>query len=119
MGDYADLEIGLHRRDVDHYAVELRFTLPDAETETRLARDGLALVQFDVHHLRTLTLDAAAYGRTLTTALFAAPSLLAAFAQIRSTAHAHDLPLPPTAALPSPLPDSGAPGSGGIRGIPR
>ena len=40
MTDYADLEIGLHRRDADSYGVELRFSQPKSDAEVRLVREG-------------------------------------------------------------------------------
>jgi CHAT domain/SIR2-like domain len=93
MTSYADLECGLHRRDADSYAVELRFSRPGDEAESRLMRDEPALVQFDVDHLRVLTFDPAAYGEHLSKFLFADPALQTAFAQARSAAQALQVPL--------------------------
>jgi len=61
MTSYADLEIALHRREADSYAVELRFNPPDGEGEVRLIQGGSALAQFDLAGLRALALDVPAY----------------------------------------------------------
>jgi hypothetical protein len=90
---YADLEIGLHRRDAQGYALELRFSQPDSDADIRLLRDGAEAVQFDLEQLRELTLDPAEYGRALSASLFASPAAQAAFAQARSSAEALRLPL--------------------------
>jgi hypothetical protein len=82
MTVYPELEIGLHRQDVDGYAVELRFSLPESEADIRLA----SMVQFDIDGLRVLALDAAAYGRLLSQSLFADPAVQTLFAQARSQA---------------------------------
>src|SRR5215469_13163256 len=66
-----DFEIGLHRQDVDGYAMELRFSQPESEADIRL----VSLVQFDLDGLRALALDAAAYGRLLSQSLFADPAV--------------------------------------------
>ncbi len=89
MTAYADLEIGLHRRDADSYVVELRFSQPDSE-EIRLVQ-GLAY--FDVSRLRALTLDAAAYGQQLSEILFADPAIRTEFGQARSVAQAREAAL--------------------------
>jgi hypothetical protein len=47
MTDYADLEIGLHRRDADSYGVGLRFSQPKSDAEVRLVREGASTVRFD------------------------------------------------------------------------
>jgi hypothetical protein len=93
MTAYADLEVGLHRRDSDSYAVELRFNRPDSEADVRLIRGDPSLVQFDMDRLRTLALDDAAYGQLLSQCLFADPAVQTAFAQARSTVQALDASL--------------------------
>lgn len=57
MTGYADLEIGLHRRDAENYGVELRFIHPDGdakvstlrvnETNGRVSTLGEYQVRFD------------------------------------------------------------------------
>ena len=84
-----DFEIGLHRQDVDSYALELRFSQPESETDIRLA----SLVQFDMDGLRALALDATAYGQLLSQSLFADPAVQALFAQARSQAQTQEVPL--------------------------
>jgi hypothetical protein len=95
MTDFVDLEIGL-RRDGDHYAVELRSSLPGRDTEVR---SGYSSVQFDAAELLERSLDDAGYGRILTGALFAsssaeqgqAPDLI--FHEARSFAQDRRIPL--------------------------
>ena len=90
MTAYADLEMGLHRRDTDSYAIELRFSQPDSEADIRLVRGDPALVQFDMERLRSLSLDEAAYGQLLSQTLFRDAAVQTAFAQARSTAQTLD-----------------------------
>jgi hypothetical protein len=89
----ADLELSLNRRDAEGYAVELRFSRSDSETEVRLLPAGPALVQFDFEKLQALSLDTAEYGRALGSALFADPALQIGFAQARTSAEAVTAPL--------------------------
>ena len=65
MAAYADLEIGLHRWSAESYAVELRYSQPGSDADTRLVQGGSAQVQFDLARLRALALDGAAYGQLL------------------------------------------------------
>jgi hypothetical protein len=85
---YADLEIGLSRRDDDLYAVELRFTQADSDADIRLSGHDAMHVHFDREALRRLKNDPDAYGRALTTALFADNALTAAFERATATAQA-------------------------------
>ena len=82
---YADLELSLHRRDADAYAVEMRFTQPDSDADVRLMAET-ALARFDTARLRELSADAAAYGKALSESLFAEPAVATAFAQARASA---------------------------------
>ena len=82
MTAFPDLEIGLHRQDVDGYAMEMRFSQPTNEADIRLT----SLVQFDMEGLRALALDAAEYGRLLGQSLFADPAVQTLLAQARSQA---------------------------------
>ena len=54
MTEYADLEIGLHRRDVGSYSVEFRFNQPNSETDVRLSNNHPAQVHFDLDALNDL-----------------------------------------------------------------
>jgi hypothetical protein len=90
---HADLEIGLHRRTADSYAVELRFSMPDSDAEIRLGGASPPVAAFDLAALRALEHEPRAYGRALGDALFAAPELRAAFAQAVAGAAALDAPL--------------------------
>jgi hypothetical protein len=76
MTKYADLEIGLHRRDAEQYQIELRFSRPDSDVDDQLVQAG---VQFDEERLRPLMLDDAAYGKLLGECLFMSQEVWAAF----------------------------------------
>jgi hypothetical protein len=93
MTAYAELEIGLHRRDAGGYAVELRFSPPDSDAEVQLVQAGQALVQLDVERFRGLALDGSAYGKLLGQSLFADPSVRTLFYQASSNAQALGAPL--------------------------
>ncbi len=90
---YADLEIGLHRRDIDSYSVELRFSHPQSDAEIRLAQDRVSQVNIAVDTLRALSADSEAYGKMLSAQLFSAEDVRAAFIQAQNTAAMLDLPL--------------------------
>jgi hypothetical protein len=93
MTGYADLEIGLHRRDAENYGVELRFIHPQGDADVRLLGAVPAFVQFDLDRLRESAVDADAYGQMLTDSLFANSEVREAFLQARSSAQSLDLPL--------------------------
>jgi hypothetical protein len=78
MTKYADLEIGLHRREVDTYAVEFRFSQPDSETDVR---PGQGSAQIDLKALQKLPPGSDKYGKLLTDSLFADAEVLSAFTQ--------------------------------------
>jgi len=102
MTETVDLEIGL-RRHGDQYAVELRCSSPDSQTEVR---SGSSLVQFDCEVLRRLSDDDVGYGAYLTENLFAGwsgeqgqsravpdQSSQMVFAQARGIAQSKEVPL--------------------------
>jgi hypothetical protein len=93
MTAYADLEIGLHRRDVERYGIELRFSQPESDADVRLVQRGPSLARFDLDQLRALALDDVAYGQLLTEGLFADSAVRTAFAQARSAVQALDASL--------------------------
>ena len=93
MTPYADLEIGLHRRDADHYSVELRFSHAESDADVRLTHGGPSLAQFDFKRLRELAVDDEAYGHLLSESLFADSAVGAAFAQARTAALTQDASL--------------------------
>ncbi|MGD9316405.1 MAG: CHAT domain-containing protein, partial [Anaerolineae bacterium] len=93
MAAYADLEIGLHRRDADNYGVELRFSHPGGDADVRLTSDKPTMVQFDLDRLRTLSADDDAYGQLLAEGLFVDEQMRTAFAQALSSTQALDVPL--------------------------
>src|SRR4249920_3334040 len=67
--EYADLEIGLHRRDAITWTVELRFSLPNTDAETRLDIDGPLLAAIDPQVLDGI-IDDEEYGLKLGSGLF-------------------------------------------------
>lgn len=87
---YTDLEIGLHRRNVDYYEVELRISRPDSDADIRLPQDGPQLVQLDLQRLRSLEMDDIAYGQDLTRSLFKDERVHQAFAETRTAAQSGD-----------------------------
>jgi hypothetical protein len=87
---YTDLEIGLHRRNVDYYEVELRISRPDSDAEIRPSQDGPQLVQLDLQRLRSLELDDIAYGQVLSQNLFRDERLRQAFAEARTASQSRD-----------------------------
>ncbi|MEJ2708294.1 MAG: CHAT domain-containing protein [Anaerolineales bacterium] len=86
MAEYADLEIGLHYREIGSYAVEFRFSQPDDQADIRLGQGRPVQAVFDFEALTMHTDDPAAYGRLLTRALFADSSVQTAFAQAYASA---------------------------------
>lgn len=92
MPSFADLEIGLHRRDADSYAVDLRFTPLDSEAEIRLL-DKSPIMSFDVKTLRQYDLNDTKYGQTLAAALFGAKGIQDAFKEARQSAQQADAAL--------------------------
>jgi hypothetical protein len=87
---FADLEIGLYRRDADSFTVELRYTRPDDAADIRLSTEHPALASFDTTALLELQQDPEAYGKALSGMLFADPAVLAAFAEARATTAAQE-----------------------------
>jgi hypothetical protein len=92
MTDYAELEIGLRRRDAEHYAVEMRFCRPDNGADKRLLATR-RINQSDLAALRQHGPDDVGYGQLLTESLLADPQLQTAFEEAYSLAQAHDPPV--------------------------
>jgi hypothetical protein len=90
MAEYADLEIGLHRRDPGSYAIDFRFSQPKSETDIRLGQEKRIQVAIDLDELNRLSHDPQAYSQALTQAFFSAPDLQTAFAQARTSAESLD-----------------------------
>ncbi|MGH2522969.1 MAG: CHAT domain-containing protein, partial [Anaerolineales bacterium] len=80
MIEYTDLEIGLHRREAQTYAVELRVNQPDSQADT--LHTGTAHFDFDA--LRRDHLKPAAYGQRLFQNLFADDAVREAFRKAQS-----------------------------------
>lgn len=93
MTEFADLEIGLHRRDAGSYAVEFRFSPPDSEAVVSIGQGHQAQVSFDPGELNELAYDPAGYGQKLTQFLFADPEVKTAFARARTSVQSLGVPL--------------------------
>ena len=93
MTEYADLEIGLHRRDAGVYVIEFRFSQPNSEADVRLDQGQSAYATFDLAELKNLEYDPAAYGQNLTRSFFTEPAVETAFAQARASAQSLGAPL--------------------------
>jgi hypothetical protein len=93
MTDYADLELGLHRFETGIYTVEMRFSIPGSDTDTRLGQGAPVQVNLNLDELRELQLDPQEYANTLTKAFFEPTSLQVAFAEALASAQSQDLPL--------------------------
>lgn len=91
--DPANLEIVIRRRDAQQYLIDFAFDYVGSDAVVRPLPRQPTLVQFDLEQLRSLTLDAAAYGRALSAMLFAAPAAREAFTAARATAEAQHLQL--------------------------
>src|SRR3954447_21186092 len=68
-GDYADLEIAVHRRDAVTWTVELRYLPPGSEVETKLEASGPLQVGIDPRQLDDIE-DDEEYGLELGKGLF-------------------------------------------------
>src|SRR5512136_243107 len=93
MAEYADLEIGLHRRDAGSYAIEFRYSQPNSEADVRLGQGQLTQAAIDLNGLAQLIFDSAAYGQSLTQSFFGEPAVQTAFAQARASAQSLGAPL--------------------------
>jgi hypothetical protein len=93
MNEYADLELGLHRFEAGRYAVEMRFSMPGSDADTRLGQGAPVHVSLNVDELRELMLDPKEYAEALTKALFAPSELQIAFAEALASAQSQDIPL--------------------------
>ncbi|MCP4694131.1 MAG: CHAT domain-containing protein, partial [Desulfobacterales bacterium] len=92
MTNYADLEIGLHRRDVDAFGIQMRFSQPGGDSDTSLLR-GSPIARFDFKALQEQILDDSRYGRLLYESLFEDSEVKSAFTQARDNARSMDAPL--------------------------
>lgn len=92
MSAPVDLELSLQRRDADRYALDLRAALPQSDAEAR-PLDPHTTVTFDRAILRELHLDPVAYGRALSTMLFAEERTRTEFAQACAVAQSEGQPL--------------------------
>jgi CHAT domain-containing protein/SIR2-like protein len=89
--EYADLEIGLHRRDAVTWTVELRFSLPRTDAETQLGVSGPLLAHIDPHELDAID-DDEEYGVALGSGLFG-HGLGAAYQTAVATSHSQGVRL--------------------------
>ncbi len=92
MTDYADLEIGLHRRDADAFGIQMRFSQPNSDSDTNLL-PGSPTAGFDFKALEEQALDDSRYGQALFESLFKDPDVKSAFKQARDNARSMDAPM--------------------------
>lgn len=83
---YADLQIGLHRREADRYQVEVVYAAPESEVDEGLPPGKIVTAQFDRVALDTVKDDPAEYGKVLSSQLFADETLRVRFAEFRRDA---------------------------------
>lgn len=93
MVNYADLEIGLHRRADDLYVVELRFRQPNSEADVRFGHDQPLQITIDPQEFTQLSYDLNAYGHQLSQRFFAEPVIQTAFSQARASSQTLGVPL--------------------------
>ncbi|NTU83482.1 MAG: CHAT domain-containing protein [Chloroflexales bacterium] len=93
MDETADLELSLHAKGGARYAVDVVFSRPDSQADTRPLKDREVFASFDPVALRELEGDPAAYGALLGQMLFADPRMATAFAQARAVAASSQWPL--------------------------
>lgn len=84
---YAELEIGLHRREAELYDVELRFSNPASEAEISPVRGKTTI---DPQALLPLQLSPQEYGLALGSRLFADPAVAAIYAKIKAAVESSD-----------------------------
>jgi hypothetical protein len=89
--EYADLEISLHRRDALSWSVELRYSLPGTDGETKLDIDGPLLAEIDPKRLDAID-DNDEYGLVLGRGLFE-NGAGTAFAKAVATSQTEGVPL--------------------------
>lgn len=90
MTVYADMEFGLHRRNVDYYEVQLRITQANNDADIGPRQNGPQLVQLNLEKLRSLEMQDLAYGEELRQSLFMDERVRKAFNEARGAAHSHD-----------------------------
>jgi hypothetical protein len=93
MKGYAELEIGLHRRESGSYAIDFRFNQPDSDADIRLGQDKLTEADIDLEALQDLVITPEQYGKKLTQDFFNQPAVLAAFTQALTSTQSLDYPL--------------------------
>lgn len=92
MTHYGELEIGLHRREMGEYSVELRFSQPNCEADVQPLRGASPSLHFDFDLLKGLALDPMQYGTALGQFLFGDSSVGKTLAEARSAAQAQGMP---------------------------
>lgn len=90
MTAYVDLEVGLHRRNVDYYEVQLRISQLDSDADISPPQNGPQLVHLDLERLRSLESMDIDYGRELSKSLFKDERVHQAFAGARAAAQSHN-----------------------------
>ena len=92
MSDYADVEIGLFKREGEDYKVEFRFSQPGSDADVRLMKGEPEPLQFNLEVLRRLKPNSEEYAQEIGKSLWQEP-LLTAFRLARANAKSLDAPL--------------------------
>lgn len=93
MTQFADLEIGIHRHEVDAYSLEFRMVQPESDADIRLGQNEAVLARLDLEGLNRLLSAPVEYGRKLSQDLFADPGARSAFDQARASAQSLEAPI--------------------------
>jgi len=93
LTDFADLEINLDKADGGKYCVEMRFTQPNSDADTRVGADVPIIIGFDLAALESLIIDPVEYGRALSTSLFSVELLRTSLLLARNSADTAKVPL--------------------------
>ena len=93
MSAYAELEIGLHRRDLGVYNVDFRYNQSDSDADIRLSLDEDTKLSLDLEALSQLTSNNDAYSQKLSQDFFANPNIQSVFSKARTSAASQNLDL--------------------------
>jgi hypothetical protein len=91
LNDCSDLELNLKFRETGTYSVEMRFSLPDSDADTRLGATDALTVNFDLDALRADSGLPSAYAARLTDHLFADHKFTEAFTKALDTSQSKSL----------------------------
>ena len=90
--DYVELELGLHRREANAYSVELRLSEPNNDSDVRLTRNTLPVVEINLEELHALSADDEEYGKRLMEKFLGDNDVENVFVQARAIVQTLDAP---------------------------